>query len=792
MNMKRKPVCALLLGLLVIVFPMIASAATDAAIAQEIHVTNTPIRGTIEIDKQGPVLTGFSEHEDAFGYTVHTLQFADGLLAGAVYEVRAAEDIVGKEQTVWFKAGELAATITTAADGLSATDPLPLGRYVVTEVSAPDGYVLDETCYEVVLSAADHDTELVRARLAVSNELMPARISLTKEKETVSVQQGEDGMCTSVLVNRPGEGFIFGLFTCDPIPYGTEILEADTLIATGITDEDGELTFSGEFPHGEYYVQELFAPEGWVLQNTRYRVSITGEFANEEHEVIYRVETPIHNEIVHADVRISKTDLTGSESLPGALIEVRNAEGEMVCRGYTGEDGTLPTFPAVPGTYTFREVWAPEGYALSEAEMTFTVHENGEVTGQTALTDEVTRFSIQKVDANRKPLAGVEFGLFREDGTLQASAVSDADGLATFKNIPYGTYTIAETQALPGYLKNPTQVPITLDGSFVNPEKPIATFENCQTEILIRKVDQDDVALAGATFGLFDEQGELVKTATSDPEGMVRFVGAAYGRYTIRELEAPEGYLLSKDVIHVTLDDGYTNSPTPLATVVNHQKKVSYIKVNTSGTPIPGVEFSLFKADTMEKVETAISDKNGVFTFSQFDYGDWIIRETAAPEGYCHMEDIRLHVGDDWTQPEPILCVNIPDHYAFLKTDSSGVPLPGVKFTVEDASGKSIGTYESNEDGIVSIRGLKPGEYFIKEIETLEGYSVSGEIIRLKIDEYYVVPDTLRRFINYTTIQTGVNLAVTGIMWVGIVLMAVSGTLGLIRKRRAAKGQKKD
>ena len=64
--------------------------------------------------------------------------------------------------------------------------------------------------------------------------------------------------------------------------------------------------------------------------------------------------------------------------------------------------------------------------------------------------------------------------------------------------------------------------------------------------------------------------------------------------------------------------------------------------------------------------------------------------------------------------------------------------------------------------------------------------------IRLKIDEYYVVPDTLRRFINYTTIQTGVNLAVTGIMWVGIALMAVSGTLGLIRKRRAAKGQMKD
>ena len=77
-------------------------------------------------------------------------------------------------------------------------------------------------------------------------------------------------MCTSVLVNRPGEGFIFGLFTCDPIPYGTETLEADTLIATGITDEDGELTFSGEFPHGEYYVQELFAD---VYKRQQSRIS---------------------------------------------------------------------------------------------------------------------------------------------------------------------------------------------------------------------------------------------------------------------------------------------------------------------------------------------------------------------------------------------------------------------------------------------------------------------------------------------------------------------------------------
>ena len=136
------------------------------------------------------------------------------------------------------------------------------------------------------------------------------------------------------------------------------------------------------------------------------------------------------------------------------------------------------------------------------------------------------------------------------------------------------------------------------------------------------------------------------------------------------------------------------------------------------------------------------------------------------------------------------MCVNIPNHYEFIKTDNSGVPLAGAKFTVEDASGRIIGTYESGEDGIVSIRDLTPGEYFIKEIETLEGYSVSGEVIRVKINEAYVVPDEMRKFVNYTTIQTGVNLAVTGVMWLGIGLMVISGAVGLIRKRREGKYKK--
>ncbi len=494
------------------------------------------------------MLKGFSENRDTLGYTVHTPLYQEDWLPGAVYEVRAAEDIVGRDQTVWFREGELAATLTTTAGSSVVTDSLPLGRYIVTEVSAPAGYVLDETRHEIALTASDHTTPVVKARLSAVNEFMPARITLTKEKEIVATQHDEDGMVHSRLMNVPGEGFVFGLYSSDPIEYTGGTLPADTLIETGITDTDGALTFSGDYPHGEYHVQELAAaPEGWVLSDARYRVTITDEFADEHHEVVFQMGLPIHNEIVHADVRIAKTDITGSAALPGALIEVRNGEGEIVCRDYTGEDGYLPAFPAVPGTYTFREVLAPEGYALDDTEMTFTVNEQGEVVGQTAIADEFSRFSIRKVDPQHRPLEGVEYGLFREDGTLHSTAVTDSEGLATFEQIPYGSYTIEEIKPLPGYVKDHTKIPITVDGTFKNPDAPIATLTNCPTELLVQKVDQNNVALAGAQFGLFDEKDELVMTAVSDAEGLVRFAGASVGKYTIRELAAPDGYLLSKD-----------------------------------------------------------------------------------------------------------------------------------------------------------------------------------------------------------------------------------------------------
>lgn len=788
MNMKRMRLLPLLIFLLLMVMSLFCTAVADTSLAvQELTVPNTPIKGIIRIDKRGPVLVGFDEHEDANGLTVRTPLYAEGALEGAVYEIRAVEDITGKDGTTWFAAGELADTVTTTADVVAQSRLLPLGHYKVTEVSAPAGYAVDTTRFDVVLAAREQQTPVVSVTVCAANGLVPVRMTLHKEKEIISTAADEKGTIHSAITSEPGDGCVFGLYNSSEISYPNGSLPADSLITTAVSDEDGTVTFEGFFPHGSYYVRELSAPAGWLVDDTCLPIQILDAYRTENGENAIIVEAPVRNEIIHADIKIAKTGITGSGYLPGALIEVKNSDGEIVCRDYTGEDGYLPSFPAVPGSYTFREVLAPEGYALCTTELTFTVHEDGTVTGQTAVADDFTRVSVKKVNQQHEPLEGVVLGLFREDGSLLASAVSDAAGIVTFEKIPYGTYFIQETEPLSGYVKDFTRIPVTVDGTFVNPDEPLAELVNCPTEILLRKVDQNRTALPGAVFGLYDEDGTLVMTAASDAKGLVRFAGAAFGKYIICELTAPEGYLMNQYVVHVTLDEGYTNSDEPLSMVVNQEKKITCIKVDTSGTPMPGIAFSLYNASTMEKVETAISDEDGVFTFSQFDYGDWLIREDATLEGFCPMEDIHLHVGDDWTEPAPLLCVNIPNHYEFLKVDNSGTPLAGVKFRLEDANHQEVGTFVSDKDGIVHVTGLQRGTYTIREIETLEGYSVTGEVIQLKVDESFTLPQEMRKLVNYTVIQTGVNLTVTGVMWAGIALMVVSGAVGLIRKRRTAK-----
>ena len=113
---------------------------------------------------------------------------------------------------------------------------------------------------------------------------------------------------------------------------------------------------SGQYPHGNYYLKELAVPDGWKLSTQKFPVVLTSaNKAANENTIVVKLAEPILNELIYIPVTITKTDITGAEKLPGALIEVYDKDGNVIYKEYTDKNGELPDIPVVPGTYTFKD-----------------------------------------------------------------------------------------------------------------------------------------------------------------------------------------------------------------------------------------------------------------------------------------------------------------------------------------------------------------------------------------------------------------------------------------------------
>ena len=647
--------------------------AHGEAYTLDIEIPNEPVMGRAMVEKKGLRLVRLAEQADAFGNIVHQPVYEEGYLAGAVFELRAAEDIVGKDGTVWFHAGDVADTITTTETGKDASKELPLGRYELVEVSAPEGYLLDGAPHGVELRYADDHTAVVETNVRLGNGYLSTEITLEKEKEDLEIIMEGDHV-RQALVNTPGEGFVFGLFADEELRVGDVTLTADTLVATGATDAAGRLAFVGNFPHGAYYVKELSAPDGWTLNPAKFAVTLEPQ-AQSGGVIRVSLPEPVHNELIYTRVTLTKTDITGQKTLPGATIEVKDEQGKVIYRETTDANGQIPQIPVTPGTYTFKEVYAPDGYALNEAEMRFTVDADGNVTGDTTIRDDYTRFSLHKVDENGKPLAGVMFGLKKADGMLMMTAKTDAKGMATFEKVPFGTYTLVETQALLGYLKADTEIRLTVDGTFVNPAEPIAAIVNERQKIRGLKVDTAGQALPGAAFSLINaDTGEIVDVAASDEKDEFYLTGFGYGDWIIRETVVPEGFNRVEDVrIHVDKDWKAPN--TLLFTdIPNHYE---FVKVDEDGCPMEGVKFALEDEDGNVLRELA-SGEDGIVRADDLKPGVYIIREIETQAGYRLTEEtIRVVIDENYIAPDELFrLVNFPEEERPKDEIQTGVDVP--------------------------------------------------------------------------------------------------------------------
>ena len=532
----------------------------------DIEIPDQPVKGRILLDKKGLQFVGVKTETDAWENEVQRPVFEERYLAGAVFEVHAAEEIVGTDGTVWYQQDELVDTITTTANGSDASAELPLGRYYLQEVAAPNGYALDNQRHEVELAYADGYTARVDIHVAVNNEYLPVEVQLYKEKEVLQTVLLPDGQVRQEIVNVPGAGFVFGLYNAADIPFEGGVLLADTLVATGVTDGAGWLAFSGRFPHGEYYLRELSGPAGWKLSGEHIPVNLAADQLTPGTAAIaIALEEPVHNELVYFHVTLTKTDITGQETVPGALIEVMDATGAVIYRAYTDVQGQIPEIPVVPGTYTFREVLAPDGYLLNTEEMQFTVAEDGSIIGNTTLRDDFNRLLLHKVDTAGSPLADAVFALLDGRGCEVMTAVSDEKGLATFERIPCGKYILRELAAPVGF-NCMADIEVEVTPNWTAPLE--LTCVDVPNHYEFQKVDPAGNPLAGVKFALENMDGTVLRELISDESGMVQITDLLPGSYVIRETEALEGFMRTKETLTFTLDENYL-VPETLPKLVN-------------------------------------------------------------------------------------------------------------------------------------------------------------------------------------------------------------------------------
>ena len=447
-----------------------------------IQYANTPAKGKIKIVK--------TDSETAEP------------VEGAVYEIYADGDIKTGDNTIRNTSGELIDTVTTDDTGTALSQELYLGNYTVKEKETPDGYKLDTEEHKVSVEYADAVTPVVIATLEVEDE--PNNIFIQKiDSETEKT-----------------------------LPRATlQLIDADGNIIDEWTTTDEE---SHKISHiskpGTYILHEEKAPDGY-LKADDIEINYEGGI----------IETPFVMKDVPIQAEIEKIDAKTEKSLPGATLQLIDADKKVVDEWTT--DGKPHSLYAIAkGTYTLHEKEVPDGYVCAE-DMEIEIKETAD-TQKFVMKDDPIQAEIEKIDAKtEKSLPGATLQLIDADKKVVDEWTTDGKPHSLYA-IAKGTYTLHEKEVPDGYVcaeDMEIEIKETADTQeFVMEDDPI------QAEI--EKVDYENGdSLPGATLQLIDKDKNIVDEWTTDGKPHSLYA-IAKGTYTLHEKEVPNGYVRAKDM----------------------------------------------------------------------------------------------------------------------------------------------------------------------------------------------------------------------------------------------------
>nr|QHV02698.1 hypothetical protein C1N82_04755 [Bacillus cereus] len=598
------------------------------------------------------------------------------------------------------KDGKVVETIVTDDKGEALSKQLPVGSYTLKEVEAPKGYELSSSSVSVDVEANKVVT------VDVVNKKIPEKV--TGQFEIVKVD-AEDK--TKVLSDAEFEVYKDGK-------------KVDTLR----TDKTGKVV-SQKLEPGKYTLKETKAPQGYKLLKEEIEVVV------EANKV---VEVQVENAKELGSLQVIKKDSESGKVLAGAEFKLKNEAGQVVGEAKTtNKDGVVKFENLEPGKYTLEETKAPEGYKALEVTVEVNVVAN-EVVKQEVMNEKVMgQFEIVKVDANDKTklLSGAEFEVYK-DGKKVAELKTDESGKVMSPKLPLGEYTVKETKAPAGYKLSNKEWKVTIQN-----EKEVVKVEAENEKILgslqIIKMDDKDQTkrLAGAQFTLKDAKGNVVKEGiTTDKSGTVKVDGLVPGEYTLEETKAPEGYELTKQIIHVTVDGEKVVDVKVTNSKSLGQFEIVKVDAEDKTKVLSDAEFEVYKDG--KKVDTLRTDKTGKVVSQKLEPGKYTLKETKAPQGYKLLkEEIEVVVEANKVVEVQVENAKELGSLQVIKKDSeSGKVLAGAEFKLKNEAGQVVGEAKTtNKDGVVKFENLEPGKYTLEETKAPEGYKALEVTVEVNV-----------------------------------------------------------
>lgn len=330
---------------------------------------------------------------------------------------------------------------------------------------------------------------------------------------------------------------------------------------------------------------------------------------------------------------------------------------------------------------------------------------------------------VKKVDTKTgEPLAGAKFLIQQVNGTFVAELETGRNGYITVTDLDPGWYTVKETKAPLGYILDDTVKTVEL-----KPDAPaVVEFENQPLNGLhIKKIDSKTQApLEGAKFRVSEKGGRLIGEYTIDNQGEIVIDDLQPGWYTIEETRAPDGYLLDNTPQTIEVK---ANVPT-MVEFVNKRLpglQVQKIDANT-GEPLAGAKFRVEKSNG-ERMGDFVTNSAGFFVAPDLEAGTYTVYETAAPAGYILDKTPQTAV----LKPNGTTTLEFSNKplagLQIKKVDAvTGLPMKGVEFKITKLNSEPVGTYVTDDAGLIFVLDMKEGWYVVTETRTLDGYKLDN------------------------------------------------------------------